>query len=372
MIGWLTLLAAAVGCEEGPTPPDADVGRDGAVMAADAGPDAAALDGATIDAATIDAATIDDAGRPDASGLDAGGALRPEPSAGCGAGRVTYGIGTGPGSIPHGGATRAFRVRVPPGYDGAAALPLVLMFHGGGGSGRQLEEMSSRMNPVADREGFVAVYPDGTGALVRTWNAGGCCGAAMRDAVDDVGFVRDLIEHLGEELCLDQRRVYASGMSNGAMLSHRLACELSDRIAAVAPVAGLEMSPACTPPRPVPVMQIHGTADAHVPWEGGEGCGISGVAYPSVAATMEGWRGRNGCASATTRGREMGDGACGGYDACAAGGETIPGAIAGGGHSWPGGEPRAAVIDCPADGEQSTTFHASEQIWTFFARHARP
>jgi polyhydroxybutyrate depolymerase len=246
------------------------------------------------------------------------------------------------------------------------------MFHGGTGSGRQFEERSSRMNPVADREGFVVVYPDGTGTF-RTWNAGGCCGSAARPpGVDDVGFVRILLDHLGEELCIDERRIYASGMSNGAMLSHRLACELWDRIAAVAPVAGTEMSPTCTPARAVPVMHVHGSADGHVPWEGGVGCGLTGVSFRSVPATMEAWRVRNGCGTATARVVVEGNGTCDGYLGCVDGVETVLCRIEGGGHSWPGGEPAVPVVDCPADGPQSTTFLASEQIWRFFARHARP
>lgn len=339
-------------------------GCGGGAATSDAGPPDAATDAGAPDAATEDAALRD------AAADDAGGALLPpEPSAGCGAGRARYGVGTTTGTVMHGAAARTFRVRVPPGYDDRVATPVVLMFHGGGGTGLQLEERSSRMSPVADREGFVVVYPDGTG---RTWNAGGCCGPAARDAVDDVGFVGALLDHLEQELCIDRRRVFASGMSNGAMMSHRLACEASDRIAAIAPVAGVEMSPTCAPARPVPVLQVHGTADGHVPWEGGVGCGLAGVAFTSVPATMEGWRLRNGCSSTTSVVLEQGDGTCTGFDGCPIAGETVLCAIASGGHSWPGGVPREGVVDCPEDGAQSTTFLASEQIWAFFSRHARP
>lgn len=289
-------------------------------------------------------------------------------SAGCGTASTLYTAGTTTGSLEHGGLTRTFRVRLPPGYDASQPHPVVLLFHGGGGSGRQLEENSARFDPIADREGAIAIYPDGTG-LLKTWNGEGCCGAAVREDVDDVGFVAALLDHLEAEVCVDPRRVFATGMSNGGIFSHRLGCELSERIAAIGPVAGVAMTSTCTPSRPVPMLHIHGSEDAHVPWEGGEGCGPAGVPFPAVSTSMEGWRTRNTCGSSTTATTTEGDGHCDAYDGCAA--DTVLCTIEGGGHSWPGGEPSADVADCPADGFQSTTFDASEALWTFFAAHPR-
>lgn len=319
------------------------------------------------DAPTTDAGTTD-IGTPDATAPDAGDTL---PSAGCGSGGTAYPAGTTTiGEVVHGGLTRTFRVHVPPGYDGMAPRPIVLMFHGGGGSARQFEETSSGMSPIADREGFVAVYPDGTGRI-QTWNGGGCCGSAVSGNVDDVGFTSAMLDHLEATLCIDRHRVFASGMSNGAIMSHRLGCELSERIAAIAPVAGTEMSPTCTPPRTVAVMHTHGSADGHVPFDGGEGCGPAGVPFASVPATMERRRLLNGCDATTSRVFEQGDGTCEGYDGCDEGADVVLCTIAGGGHSWPGGEPAAGLIPCPANGGQSTTFLASEAIWQFFAAHGR-
>jgi polyhydroxybutyrate depolymerase len=273
--------------------------------------------------------------------------------------------------LAHDGAPRTFRVHVPPGYDGSEPRPLVLMFHGGGGSGRQFEQASSRMNPIADREGFIAVYPDGSGAL-QTWNGGGCCGYAVTNDVDDVGFVSALLDHLEAALCIDTQRVFASGMSNGGIMSHRLACELAGRFAAIAPVAGTDLTASCMPARPVPVMQIHGTDDGHVPWDGGEGCGLAGVSFTSVPDTMEGWRSRNGCTEMTAAYFAEGDGTCRSYVGCAEGADVVLCSIEGGGHNWPGGEPPAGLIECPGNGGQSTTFSASEAVWRFFAAHPRP
>ncbi|AKF02979.1 Hypothetical protein DB32_000127 [Sandaracinus amylolyticus] len=266
----------------------------------------------------------------------------------------------------HDGATRTFRVHVPPAGDGASRLPLVLVLHGGGGSGRQIE-IGSRMNAIADREGFVAVYPDGTGHI-RTWNGGGCCGSAVTDDVDDVGFFAALLDHLEASLCVETSRVYATGMSNGGIMSHRLACELADRIAAIAPVAGTDMTRACTPARPVAVLQVHGTEDGHVPWDGGMGCGPAGVPFTSVPETIARWQARSGCGASLARFFEEGDGHCARSADCT-GADVALCTIEGAGHSWPGGGRSADVVECPADGEQSTTFRASEAIWRFFADH---
>lgn len=293
------------------------------------------------------------------------------PSAGCESGSTTYAVATTtPGDITHAGLARTFRVHVPPGYDGTEPLPLVLMFHGGGGSGRQFELASSGMNPIADRENFIAVYPDGTGRI-QTWNGGDCCGGAVTNNVDDVGFTAAMLDHLEAELCIDKNRVFASGMSNGAILSHRLGCELSDRIAAIAPVAGTEMSPTCTPPRTVAMMHIHGSDDGHVPFDGGIGCGPAGVAFTSVPATMERRRALNGCDSTRSLAFTEGDGTCESYSGCDDGADVLLCTIDGGGHNWPGGAPPAGLVECPGNGGQSTTFMASEVVWRFFSEHGR-
>jgi polyhydroxybutyrate depolymerase len=243
------------------------------------------------------------------------------------------------------------------------------MLHGGGGSGLQFETGSSNMSAIADAEGFIAVYPDGTGAL-KTWNAGGCCGSAVRNDVDDVGFLGALLDRLEGTLCIDRKRMYASGMSNGGMMTHRLACESPERFAAFAPVAAAELAPSCAPSAPRPLMHIHGSADGHVPVSGGFGCGPANVAYPPLAETMETRRLANGCSSSTAPEFSAGDGVCIAYQGCSA--DVLLCMIEGGGHSWPGGAPSGGVIDCPADGPQSTTFIASEEIWRFFELHPRP
>ncbi|AKT38131.1 poly(3-hydroxybutyrate) depolymerase [Chondromyces crocatus] len=290
------------------------------------------------------------------------------PSPGCSTTETTYPPGTTLGSIEASGS-RSFRVHVPPGYIADRPTPVILMLHGGGGSGEQFQTRSSRMDLIADREGFVTVYPDGTGMLA-TWNGGLCCGRAVQDGVDDVAFMSALLDHLEGELCIDRRRVFATGMSNGAIMSHRLACELSERIAAIAPVAGTIGVTDCQPARRVPVMQIQGTDDRHVPWEGGVGCGPSGASFISVPDTMEGWRTRNGCDASSTEVFTEGNGRCMAHGGCEA--PVVLCSIEGGGHSWPGGDPKANVVNCPGDGAQSQTFSASEAAWRFFAENPLP
>jgi polyhydroxybutyrate depolymerase len=264
------------------------------------------------------------------------------------------------------GVERDYRVHVPPGYDPTRETPVVLVFHGGLGTGRFIQKQS-RMNPVSDEEGFLAVFPDG---LRTTWNAGGCCEYAMRQNVDDVGFVAALLDRLAEDYCVDPSRVYATGFSNGAMLAHRLACELSDRIAAIAPVSGVIMVQDCAPPRPVPTLVFHGTADPRSLWEGGLGDkDPSKGVRDSIPTTMEKVHQRNTC---TLESREtfLAKGAvtCRRSVDCGTAREVALCRIEGGGHQWPGGEP----VWPRRLGPMNEDIAASRVMWDFFSRHALP
>ena len=148
-----------------------------------------------------------------------------------------------------GGLPRTFDVHLPANYDPSKATPVVLNFHGLGSNAGQ-QQAYSKMIAKSDAEGFIAVHPEGTGAR-QSWNAGYCCEAAVQNNTDDVAFVRAMLDELESRLCVDKDRVFAAGMSNGGFMSHRLACDLSDRIAAVAPVAGYNVTMACAPGRAV-------------------------------------------------------------------------------------------------------------------------
>lgn len=277
----------------------------------------------------------------------------PDLSSGC------AGTAVAPGNhdwtLASGGRSRVARVHVPPAYDGKKPVPVVLNFHGRLSSPAQ-EEAISEMTPKSDAAGFVVVYPTGVG---QTWNAGYCCGEAQTQNVDDVGFTRALLDELGTKLCIDKRRIFATGLSNGGFMSHRLACELSDRIAAIGPVAGHANLATCAPARAVPVMHFHGTADNLVPYPGGFG-------MVSVEDSMKAWAKRNGCAATTKPTYTKGDARCVTYDGCPVGGDVTLCTIADGGHTWPGGAP------VPYLGKTSQDLDATDAMWTFFEAHPLP
>lgn len=178
-------------------------------------------------------------------------------------------------ALDWGGQRRPFIVHLPKG-EAKENLPVVLVLHGGGGNAENMRSMTG-MNEVADKHGFLAVYPEGFGSplmdRMRTWNAGDCCGPAVKKQSDDVGYIGAVIDRLIVDYKIDSSRVYATGHSNGAMMSYRLACELSDRIAAIAPNAGQRPVESCKFKRPVPVLHMHGTEDPCALYDGGEKCG---------------------------------------------------------------------------------------------------
>lgn len=320
-------------------------------------------------AETDERSQIDDAFSP----ID-GEDLGPWPSAGCDGGAAVEIGSTEQRQLEHDGLLRDARVYVADSYDGDEAMPLVFVLHGGGGSAEQIETQSAEFNPIADREGFVVVYANGVESdglmSARTWNGGGCCGYAAEENIDDVGFLMALLDDVTDDLCIDERRVYSTGMSNGAIMSYRLACEQADRIAAIAPVAATQFAENCQPARPVPLLHVHGTEDQNAPYDGGEGCGFAGVPFPSVTESLDEWGEHNQCAGQDDELLSLGDGQCDLLGQCDA--PVIRCRIDGGKHSWPGGHPPAINRRRCQGGHHSTSFYASEVIWRFFAGQAIP
>jgi polyhydroxybutyrate depolymerase len=202
---------------------------------------------------------------------------------------------TGPGdyrfSFVHDGITREYLVHVPKSYRGAPA-PMLLALHGGGGDADfQADDSRYQLISKSEQAGFIAVFPNGysrLGGMLATWNAGGCCGGAQKNNVDDVGFIREVIHRVEQQANVDPKRLFATGMSNGAMMSWRLACEAPE-VRAIAPVEGTDNTTSCKPARPVPVIQFHAADDDHVPFNGGVGVGPSRVNFVSVPATQSKW-----------------------------------------------------------------------------------
>jgi len=276
----------------------------------------------------------------------------------------------GPGdyamSMEHAGQQRLYRVHVPASYRADRPVPLVLALHGGGGDAQiQANDAFYGQISKSDAEGYVVAFPNGfsrfkSGKLA-TWHAGLCCGAARDQGVDDVGFIRALVQQLRSQLNIDAQRVFADGMSNGGMMAYRLACESPDVFKAVAAVAGTDNTRSCTPSRPISILHIHAKDDDMVLFNGGAGRLREQVNdFVSVPETVSRWVQRNGCAATPRRVLDRAGATCEVYAPCSGGTEVKLCVTETGGHSWPGGaKPRGGAAG-------SSALSATDEIWAFF------
>ncbi len=269
---------------------------------------------------------------------------------------------------------RNYLLHVPRSYDGTKAVPVILAFHGGGSNARQMEHFCG-LTDKAEAEGLLVVYPNGTGRTEQllTWNGGNCCGYAQHEKVDDVEFVRKLLDDLETVARVDVDRVYATGMSNGAIMTYLLADELSDRIAAIAPVAGPMGKTECHPKRPVPVLHFHGTDDKFAPFKGGRGeRSLSQAEFHSVEHSIGCWVKANECQAeplVTEEKAKVEDGTKvtrktwgGGKN----GSEVVLIEITSAGHTWPGRQPALLFL-----GKSTKNISANDEMWEFFKKHPR-
>lgn len=273
---------------------------------------------------------------------------------------------------------RRYRIYIPAKYDATKLTSVVVVFHGGGGNPESMIRLTG-MNAKADEEGFLVVYPFGTGRLANSllsFNGGECCGYAMQNNVDDVGFTRALLDDLAKVANVDADRVFATGLSNGGIMAHYVASELSDRIAAIAPVGGPLMMEDPRNKRPIPVMHFHGTADAFAPFQGGYGKGFLGrskvTKFRSVDHTIQAWVKANGCNTepeivalpdiAKDKMKSTRKTWSGGKD----GSEVVLIEVEGGGHTWPGQKPIVSLL-----GESTMDVSANDLMWEFFQKHPR-
>lgn len=265
------------------------------------------------------------------------------------------------GGIVSGGQRRSYLLHVPASYDPATPAPLVISIHGfAEWPAHQMQ--ISRWNDLADRHGFIVVYPAGTG-FPRRWRAGG--GTAVDDLAD-VTFIADLIDDLAARYTIDRTRIYANGLSNGGGMSYRLACQLADRIAAVGSVSGAYLFPAsdCLPSRPVPFIAFHGTKDPIVPYEGGPSASFD-IPFPVVPEWIAGYAERSRCDATPAPLPERGEVSGVEYIGCRDDADVIFYTIAGGGHAWPGSAPLPRFIV----GQTSQDIDATAVMWAFFSQH---
>ncbi|HEY3859016.1 MAG TPA: PHB depolymerase family esterase [Gammaproteobacteria bacterium] len=277
--------------------------------------------------------------------------------------------------IEYGGLDRSYVLHLPEPMP-TAPPPVVLVLHGGGGSAESMAKMTG-FDAEADKDGFIAVYPNGTDesrplmSLIGkpgflTWNAGNCCGFAKDNNIDDVGFLRAVVAAVLKDNAADPKRVYATGISNGGMMAYRLACEASDMFAAIAPVSAVLESQPCKPTQPISVFHIHGAKDENVPIAGGVGKkAIEKEDRKPVQDTIDFWVKQDGC-GVTVHSQEP-DVLMTNYGACQGGSEVSYFLIQDGGHSWPGGQRISRLLDPP-----STALNATSEIWRFFAEHSKP
>lgn len=259
-------------------------------------------------------------------------------------------------TLTHGGVERRFLLHVPASFDGTHGVPLVIDIHGYGGTA-EFQRSSSGWLAKSDEEGFLLVHPEGridsTGS--RSWNGGSlCCGESLQKQVDDEGFMRAIVAKLKSDACVDPKRVYATGLSNGGALSHLLACRASDVFAATAPMVMGNGTMPCEPERGISVTMYRATGDVLVPYgEGGK--------YPSAEADFEQWKTTNECTGEPTS-----TGPCKTYANCKDGAEVTLCTIT------------TTEADAPWGGHLLYPYAAREGVavpalvWPMFERHPLP
>ena len=260
------------------------------------------------------------------------------------------------GKIVSSGQERTYLIHVPLTYNPAKPTPLVISIHGFAEWPAHQMQISG-WNELADKYGFIVVYPSGTG-FPRRWQTSG-------DSMLDVIFISDLIDELERQYNIDPARVYANGLSNGGGMSYLLGCTLSNRISAVGSVSGAYTYPLdeCRPSRPVPMIAFHGTSDSIVPYQG-ETARAFEVPLPNIPDWMAARAEINSCAGSPTELPAKGEVSGIKYSSCAHGADVVFYTIQGGGHAWPGGEPMPAWIV----GYTTQDINATQVVWEFFSQ----
>lgn len=295
----------------------------------------------------------------------------------------------------HEGLDRKYLISVPENYDKNSKSALIFVFHGAGSNAEDSIEYFE-LNEKSDKEGFIVVYAEGTGKevlgkLYGSWNAGRCCESEAGENINDIDYVKKVLEDVEDKFNIDSNRVYAIGMSNGGLMAYRVACEMSDIFSGIAVSGGHDAYDECNLNRKIPVIHFHGTADNCVPYEGGKcgGCffeflnNLTGLELKptywnckSVEDYLESWADLNICSSEKEIILEKGNVSCFKYKNCEA--DVVLCSIKGMGHVWPGKE----IYNYKACknnydgflckkyreliGDLNTDVNANDIIWSFF------
>ncbi len=307
---------------------------------------------------------------------------------GCGGGGGDEGPGTNPGPNPEpqplpaidvvrqvqvGDLAHRYRLFVPARPVDTASMPLVISLHGGGNTMQDQDSLTRFREKASATAGFALMTPEGYNG---TWNAGACCTLA----VDHVAVITAMLDDVERVLAIDPDRVFATGHSNGGMMAYRLACQLSDRIAAIAPNAAVMMNRyldgnqpfeiyRCQPSRPVAVLHLHGLADTCTPFQGGISTGVAGGRRESAADSINRWVAENRCDATPQTSYSNGKAQCQTHGSCQDGADVELCTVTGAGHVWPGNT--AALSPGACGGSTTTDLNATDRIWEFFQQHPR-
>lgn len=280
-------------------------------------------------------------------------------------------------TLAHDGLERHYKIHIPAAYAKNSKVPVVIYIHGGGGDMRAA--YMDGLDKMSDKHGFILAIPEGIGEVkfgyMRAswnggkWETGECCGNA-----DDVGFISKMIDEVKNNLNIDDKMIYATGISNGGLMTNRLGCELANKIAAIATVAPAALMSNCTPSRPMSIIDIHGTADPANPPDGSEprsifeeGSSSFGMSYKRMTPyqVVDAWKKINNCSDKQISGYENGNAKCTVFNDCSTGAEVELCMVEGMGHIYPSGSQYL-----PSSLVGSVSYDISfDQIWEFFKKH---